>query len=289
MIEAWNRFWFAPAGPKGLGITRALVCAALAVNYARNDFATWGTVSVVFRQPPTFPVPVAPEGWILAFHRLWLAALALSAVGLFTRVSTVLAFLLGAYLIALDGSFGRVHHNDVAVVIALGVFAASRAGDAVSVDALRRKSPVPPSGEYRWPLRAIALALAAAFFAAGVSKLRHSGLAWMTSDNLEMQILARRYYPGTPGRVGLWLVGFPLLCRAVALGTVVIELLYPLALVSARARIVLVPASLLMLVGIALFLGPRFTTFAFLSLAWVPWDRLGARLTPGRGSPAPAP
>jgi hypothetical protein len=290
-MNAWNRYWFTPAAAFGLGVTRALVCGALAFHYARTDFGAWGSVSPVFFSPPTFPLPVAPEPWLRALHMLWIAALGLCAVGLFTRASTAAAFLAGAYLIAVDGSFGRVHHNDVAVVVALGILAASRAGDAVSIDAARRGGAAPPSGDYRWPLRAIALLLATTFFAAGVAKLRRSGLAWITTENLEVQIVARRCFPGSTGRLGLALAASPWLCKAVAAATVAIELLCPLALVSARLRAVLVPASLLMLVGIALFFGPRFTTFAILSLAWVPWERVAARLTrqPGGGSPPPAP
>ena len=274
VAQAWNRFWFAPRGPKRLGITRALVFGGLAAIYAQpGGFAAWGSVSRVFYQPPAFPLPVAPEGWLSAFHALWILSLALSAVGLFTRVATAAAFVLGGYLIAIDGSFGRVHHNDLAVVLALGVMALSRAGDAFSIDAIRRRAPAPPSGEYRWPLRAIQLVLATVFFAAGMSKLRHAGLAWVTTDNLRMHILERSYVLIPSANRGLVLARFPLLCNAVAAATLAIELLYVVALVSARARVVLIPASLLMLLGIAVFFGPRFTTFVVLSAAWVPWDR----------------
>jgi hypothetical protein len=270
----WDRFWFAPASPLGLGITRALLLGGFLWAYRRNDFAAYASVSPLFYGVTWFRPPIAPEAWILAMHRVFLLALALGCVGLFTRAATALAFVLGAYLLGIDANFGRVHHNDLPVVIALGVLAASRAGDGFSLDALRRRARAPQSGEYRWPLRAIQLALATAFFAAGVAKLRHSGLDWITTDNLRLQLI-ERHYALVPSRGwGLRLVPFPLLCNAVAAATVAIELAYPLSLGSARARAVLVPASLLMLVGFALLFGPRFTTFAILSLVWVPWDRL---------------
>jgi hypothetical protein len=224
---------------------------------------------------------------------LWLSALALGCVGLFTRAAATAAFVLGGYLLALDASFGRVHHNDMAALLATGILAASRAGDALSVDALRRRrAPPPPDAEYGWPLRAIQLALALAFLAAGIAKLRHAGLDWITSDDLRLRLHGRGQGLLPSGSLGGHLARFPLLCHAVAAATVAIELLYPLALWSRRASAWLVPASLLMLAGIAAFFGPRFTTFAVLTAAWVPWDRALARLRSARAggeAPAPAP
>jgi hypothetical protein len=287
----WDRLWFAPATAESLGVARALILGGLLAIYARNDFAAYGSVSAVFHDPAW--LPVAPETWLRAMNALWLSALALGCVGLFTRAALTAAFLLGGYLLALDASFGRVHHNDLAVFLALGILAASRAGDALSLDALRRRA-APPRGdaEYGWPLRAIQLTLALAFLAAGIAKLRHGGLEWITSENLRLRLLDRGRLLVPSRGFGDHLARFPLLCHAVAAATVAIELLYPLSLVSARARAVLVPASLLMLLGFALFFGPRFTTLAVLSVAWAPWDPLLARLrrrTTAGAASAPAP
>ena len=274
MRAAWDRFWFAPAAPKGLGITRALLLGGFVALYARSEFACYGSVSPVLYGVTWFRPPIAPEAWLLAAHRIWLLALALGCVGLFTRAALAASFVLGAYLLGIDANFGRVHHNDLPVVLALGVLAASRAGDAFSLDAARRRAPVPQSGEYRWPLRAIQVTLAAAFFAAGVAKLRHAGLDWITTDNLRLRLIERSYALVPSRGWGLLPARFPLLCHALAAATVATELLYPLSLASVRARAVLVPASLLMLLGFAVFFGPRFTTLAILSLVWAPWERL---------------
>ncbi len=122
--------------------------------------------------------------------------------------------------------------------------------------------------------------LSAAFFAAGVSKLRHAGLDWFLSDNLRLLLIERSYLTLGPGRflLNLEVARYPLLCKALAAGTLLIELSYPLALAGARARAVLVPASLLMLAGIALLMGPKFYSFVLLSLFWVPWHRVTSRL-----------
>lgn len=281
----WERLWFAPAPAARLGVARALILGGLLAIYARNDFAAYGGVSLVFHEPKW--LPVAPAGWLRIIDAAWLASLALGCVGLFTRAATTVAFLCGGYLLALDASFGRIHHNDMAALLSTGILAASRAGDAFSVGALRRRGPAPaPDAEYGWPLRAIQLILALAFLAAGIAKLRHAGLDWITTDNLRSRLLERDRALVPSKGFGDVLARFPLLCKATAFSTVAIELLYPLALASRRARAVLVPASLLMLLGFAAFFGPRFTTFAVLSAAWVPWERVVRRAP---AAPAPGP
>jgi hypothetical protein len=275
----WERLWFEPARPLGLGVTRAVIFVGALWLYRRSDYAAYASVSPLFSGASWFRPPIAPPEWMHAFRVVWIASLAFACVGLFTRVATAVAFVLGAYLLGIEGNFGRVHHNDLPMVIAFGVFAASRAGDAFSLDRLRRRRDAEPDAEYRWPLRAVQLTLVMVFFAAGVAKLRISGLEWVTSDNLRLRLIERSYGTFPAPEHGLLLANSPLACHALAAATMLIELLYPLALVSRRARAVLVPASLLMLAGFAIFFGPRFTTFALLSAAWVPWDRIVVRRT----------
>lgn len=288
-MTAWDRLWFAPAPAARLGIARAVILGGLLAIYLGNDFAAYGSVSDVFHEPKW--LPVAPEGWLRAANALWLLSLALGALGLFARAATAAAFLLGGYLLALDASFGRIHHNDTVAVLAIGILAASRAGDAFSLDALRRRGPpAPPDSAYGWPLRAIGLTLSLAFLAAGISKLRHGGLDWIVGDQLQRRLMGSGRVLTPSKGFAEELARFPLLCKLVAAGTVLTELLYPLALVSRRARAVLVPASLLMLVGFAVFFGPRFTTFAVLSAAWVPWEAVAIRLSGApRAAPLPRP
>lgn len=48
--------------------------------------------------------------------------------------------------------------------------------------------------EYRWPIRFVWVAMAFIFCAAGISKLRHSGLDWIGSDNLSLLSLRQQYH-----------------------------------------------------------------------------------------------
>jgi hypothetical protein len=123
--------------------------------------------------------------------------------------------------------------------------------------------------------------MALVFFAAGLAKLRYSGLAWAASDNLAIILIEDNYPKGRTDPLttwGLYLAQHGWLCRLLAAVTLVLELGYPLALVSQTARWAFVPGSCLMLIGIRLLMGPAFEQFLICSLFWLPWDRLGARL-----------
>lgn len=126
-------------------------------------------------------------------------------------------------------------------------------------------------------MRAVWLLLALIFFAAGVSKLRHGGIAWITSENMAVMLVKQHYWASAvdpPLDWGLWIASHSWLTRLMAAGTIIIEICYPLALLSTRFRIILVPAMLLTQIGIFLVMGPFFPQFVLANVFWVPWDRV---------------
>ncbi|HEX7118968.1 MAG TPA: DCC1-like thiol-disulfide oxidoreductase family protein [Longimicrobiales bacterium] len=287
--EAWRRFWFEPAPPLNLGLCRALFFGALFLFYLPQDFAGWGDVSPVFWEPvfllQFFHLPQLSAPVLEVLEVAWKSALLLCCIGLFTRPSGAAAFLLGAYLFGLQHSFGKVRHHDAILVFALGILALSRMGDAFSVDRLIRRwrggRGVPasaPSGEYTWPIRGVWVVMALVFLGAGVSKLQNAGLEWVFSDSMANTLIEANYGitngPLVPWGLHLAQVGW--LARLMALGSLTVELAYPLALFSHRARWLLVPAILAMQIGIRIILGPRFVQFMICNLFWVPWDRVVA-------------
>jgi hypothetical protein len=284
-LGSWNRYWFAPESPANLGLCRCLFFSALCVCYWNQDFSAWGDVSLAFWFPMTlftrlrllpFTVPA-----LSLMTEVWKVSLAFAAVGLATRVATPVAFLLGTYLLGLPHNFGKMHHFDAMLVLVLGILAVSRCGAAWSVDRViaqaRGKSEPEPSGEYRWPVRAVWLVLSLVFFGAGVSKLRHGGIAWVRSDNMSITLVQHAYQianenPATSW--GLWVARVPYLSKLMALGTIIIETGYPLSLFSRRARWFFPPAMCGALVGIRLLMGPTFSQLVICHLFWVPWDRV---------------
>src|SRR5438034_6053812 len=101
--ERWMRFWFEPASPRNLGICRALFFGALLFFYLRRDFSAWAEVSNVFWLPiwlfRRFHLPLLSEDRLAIVQVVWKVALGLSCIGLLTRLSTLIAFILGIYLL----------------------------------------------------------------------------------------------------------------------------------------------------------------------------------------------
>jgi len=278
--QRWERFWFEPSNPTDLGVCRLLFFGIFFTYYLSQDLSEWATVSQAFWIPISyfrdFHLPVLPREVLDVFQGIWKAALALSCVGLWTRVSTLTTFVLGVYFIGLPHNFGKIHHLDAVVLLTCGIFALSRCGDGWSVDRLVRASrgarPA-ASGEYTWPIRLVWTLMALAFFGAGVSKLRHSGLAWIFSENMTMVMMQAN----TP--LSARIAQFGWLCRLIAAGTVLFETGAPLALASRRARWVIMPGLFLMQVGIRVVMHVRFHSLMVCYLFWVPWQRLGRWLT----------
>jgi hypothetical protein len=286
VISRWSGFWFTPSSPIDLGVSRLLFFSGVFAIYAREDFSAWGAVSDAFWLPlPLFTIlhlkPLSPD-LLGVLQIVWRIALVSSAVGFFTRTSTIVASLLAGYLLGLPHNFGQTYHFDAVLVIAMFVLACSRAGDAVSVDAWLSGDPRPQrSGEYTWPIRAIWVAMSLVFFAAGLAKLRYGGLAWITSSNMSI-LLTRSLYHASDAdpvtRAGLWIAAHHWLASALAAAAVATEVAFPAALFSRRARLVLVPAAAAMLVAIRVMMGPTFGGFLIANVFWVPWRAVKARV-----------
>jgi hypothetical protein len=256
-----------------------LFFAGLLVMYGGVDFSEWGRVAPAFWMPlPLFRAfhlePMGPVALTFA-EQIWRIALLSSAVGFQTRWSMVISFVLGFYLLGLPHNFGHTFHFDATLVIAMGFLACSRAGDSWSLDAALDGRRREPSGEYTWPLRAVWVAMALVFFAAGVAKLRHGGLAWIASENLSIVLTKAAYHVSDAdpiGPLGLAIAAHQWASRSIAALTVFVELCFPVALLSRPARLFFVPAAFAMLVGIRVLMGPTFGGFLILNVFWVPWS-----------------
>jgi len=281
----WNRYWFEPAPPIGLAICRVLFFGAFLVYYLRISYteladvpphswhAIWPFVLVGIRLPSALTLNVLQ--W------LWWASLLGACVGAAYRWTSLAAFALGLYLIGLTEQIARINHSDAIVVFGLGIMAVSRAADTFSVDALLgliSSNRLNESGEYTWPIRAMWVVIVTIYFAAGVTKLVTSGLVWITSDNLSNLLMLAPIAQSPLTLVGQELGRHRALSTTLAALTLIVELAAPLALVSRRARWIVVPALYGMQVGIRLLMGPGFTEFFVCGLFWIPWGRLDTHL-----------
>jgi hypothetical protein len=299
-LTHWRQFFFAREGPLNLAACRVLFYGIMLGCYGFLDFSQWGNVSEVFRPPPwKIPLllwlPALSASKIQVLQWLWVGALIFSCVGLWTRWSTTLSFLLGFYLISLPVQFGDTSHTDLLPVLISGILMCSRCGAAWSMDAFFRrhrhseeKAP-PPSGEYTWPIRLVWVLFAMMYFAAGIAKLRWSGLDWVFRDSLSRHLLfAPDVFPA-PWLQPEWSLAVgrqTWLCRLLAGTTLLLEIGYPLTLISWRLRWLFVPGALAGQVGILFLLGPNFLAIMLCNVFWVPWNRLLAQShSPSLGSP----
>jgi hypothetical protein len=277
--RGWFRFWFEPTSPIDLGISRVLFFGGVLLAYGWTDFSEWGQVAPEFWMPlPAFSVlglhAVGPGG-LKILQLVWRLALVASAIGWQTRLSMWIAFVLGFYLLGLPHNFGHTFHFDATLVIAMGILACSRAGDACSVDAALDGSTRRPSGEYTWPVRAVWVAMSLVFLAAGIAKLRYGGLAWIYSSNLSIVLNRAAYHVSDADPItglGLWIAAHGWASRAIAAMTVIVELGFVASLFSRTARLILVPSAAAMLLGIRVLMGPTFGAFLILNVFWVPWS-----------------
>jgi hypothetical protein len=294
MRGVWDRYFFSPAGPIDLCVGRVIFYSLAFLYYVPQDFSEWGTVAGEFWMPTAFfsalHLPALGPQAITIVESVWKMSLALAAVGLWTRWTMLVSFVGGFYLLGLPHNFGQTQHFDTLVVIVSGILAASRAGDAWSLDALLRAGRLGshafdsglPRADYRWPVRAIWVTTALVFFAAGVSKLRHSGLTWIFSDHLAILLVRHQYYVSDGEPLTAWgpiIASYPWAARALAAVALLTETLYPLALFSTRARMLLVPAGVGFLVGIRFLMGPTFEPFVICNMFWVPWEWVARRLS----------
>jgi hypothetical protein len=285
--ERWRRWWFEPEAPDNLGLCRLLFFGLLLAYYLPVSHAGWGSVPASFRNPiwlfERLHLPIPSESTLGLLFNLWKVSLLLSCVGLLTRVGTAVAFVLGFYLIGVPYNFGKTDHMTALLVWTLGILALSRSGHAWSFDALLRHYTTgatrPPSGEYRWPVRAVWVTMATIFFAAGMAKVMQGGPAWVFSEHMEISLVQRYYDTAGPPPLdwGLRVARSPWLARSMAAGSVILELAAPLALFSRRLRRVLPWVLLAMQVGIGLLMDVWFTRFMFGYLFWAPWGQIVRR------------
>ncbi len=288
MTSAWRQFWFAPAPAWPLGLCRVCFFASFYGLYlVRWDQRVYAFFPEGFFQPRSFfvwsalaPVSETTFAWFVTGFE---CAVIFAMIGLLTRLATAISFVLGLYVIGYQFNYGYLHWAHAVVPIAMGVFALAPSGDALSLDAWMRSSAtrraIRDGGQYRWPIQLMRLIFVSIFLAAGLSKLRAAGLSWVTSDTLRNYILENQYVFQQTAAVSWgrpladWLVQHPGGCKLLARLSLALELSAPVALISWRARSLLIPALFVFQIGNAILLYQDFF-FAYLGLYafWVPWQ-----------------
>ncbi len=270
LIAEWNRFWFRPGSPLG----------PIAVRFLLALEALWIVLS-----RPYLPQLVAwPEAFwvdIPASLRVRFFLLTRSVVLEWTLWALLLLSLL---LVIFQGhrmwsfiSGLLLYHFAAMENILSGAFLIGFRGLTQSVQGLLifsfAKQPRlgdPPSEECRWPVAAIQLLFSLTYFFAGLSKLYDAGWSWVTADNMQATAMVFTTWP-VDSPWAPWLIAHRSVCWIIGVGTLALELLFPLVLFSRTAAKILVPIAFIGHIGIMKALGIYFLS-APLLLVYLDWD-----------------
>src|SRR5262249_29986047 len=126
-----------------------------------------------------------------ALHLAWLVLLALACIGLWVRISSVGALLVGVILLWFENTVAYANAKDVLIIWAMYALAVLSTPDRFSVDRLlfRRRvenasrEGIPDQGEFV-AILFVRTMLALMFSCAALSKLRTSGIHWGTDGTL---------------------------------------------------------------------------------------------------------
>ena len=230
-------------------------------------------------------VPASPA-LARAAHLALMAGALFGALGCFARVAFGCATVAALYLLALPLRSGMPYHYQHLVWFA-ALLAASPCADVLSVDAWRRRRARPRgdnataparSAAYGVPIRLAWLLLGMVFFFPGLWKLRASGLAWITGDNLRNQMYWK--WAVVPGLTPPFRIDrFPGLLHAGAAGVVLLELGFVFAVWRRWSRAVAVASALLFHALARLFMGIDFSGLWIAYVVFVDWDALFRRAT----------
>ncbi len=281
VFERLARFWHAPAPPERLASVRiisglfATVYVALRFKYfasyaklAAAQFKPIGVVSVL-----DAPLPAGAT---------WAAAAVVVLSGIAFTIGfryRVIAPIFGAsllWVLTYRSSWGMIFHTENLLcmhIVALSL--APGAADAYSFDAKALSEPAPEAhGRYGWPLRLVCGVTVLAYFVAGATKLRNSGIGWFQTDLLQHYVAYDAIRKAELGSMHSSLGGYlseshPWVFKPLAAMSLIIELGAPLALFHRRiakvwvASIIAFHAGVLAIMAI-LFAYPMFG-FAFAS------------------------
>jgi hypothetical protein len=286
-VQRLDAAYLAPGSSHALGCVRAGLAALIGVRVAVGPYAA------LAHQPDALFVPTPPVAWLPSMPPVWVivavqvvgVAAALACVaGRRRRLAFAVAWLALLFLAGLRGSLGKVLHNDVLLLLA-------------AVPLLPAPDDARPGHDRRssadgWPVRAALAVAAAVYFLAGVQKLRHSGLGWVTSDNMRWVLYGGAASGRAPTEsIAVAIADRPWASHLAAAGILGLELVAPVALALRRWRPWFAAAAVALHVGTWLTLGLDYWGWALTILVVAaPWDRLSPALgRSGRAHAAAAP
>lgn len=275
--------FFAPSAPYNLAVARVLVFGYLA--YRGYSYTSWYKFGKHSWAPISFfaalDIPLLPEPVVTVMVPLLRLTAVCAALGVAYRWTAWFSTVCFWYLAGTAQCFGKVDHADNALALSCAILSLAFATDVWSVPQFLRRKQAPtmvaPSPEYRWPLQLMLLVVGMMYFAAGWNKHARAGWNWALSDNMLRQMLAHEFSRDPPTNLGVFLSGYPLVCKAMGLWALVVELAAPLALLHRRLGYFMVLNLMALQLGIYLTLGVYFGGMIPVFLSQMPWNETWQR------------
>ena len=272
--------WFAPAPAERLAAMRILV-GVFTLVYCAVQLPLWlADTQFVARDFRPLGIVRLLDGPLAHGGRLAMVGVTVALAVAFTRglwhrwLAPVFAL---ALLVTLTyrNSWGMPFHTENLLVLHVLVLAIVPAADAWSVDR-RGRGGAAPGERYGWPLRVMALVTVITYVLAGVAKLRLGGWAWTDGDALREQIAVdnlRKHLMGAPmSPVAAAFLEHTWMMSALAIGTMVVELGAPLALLHRRIAAAWAVAAWGFHVGVVVLMAIVFP-YPLVGLAYAPLFR----------------
>jgi hypothetical protein len=270
-----------------LGVSRVVVHGTFLVSVLFTSFSALGRLPVtIMRQ--TGAMKLLPWGFydqlltptgITVLQLAIVSSLLLSTAGLFTVVSTKTSFLLVLFYQGLLRSFGHFNHDEMLGVYCLAVLAFTPCGDEFSLDQrLRKTKNDRPNFAYAYPILLMQLLMAWVYFSSVLVKLRSTGLAYFSADNLPSLAIFHSLdnLHDTSFRLAFWLPqGRSYLPYVVGL-VLLWEFLFPLAVFCQRLRWWILGAGIVFHLSTLFFMNIFFPHQLALYLLFINWDRVPA-------------
>ena len=279
LIRRVDEALVAPGSAHRLAVVRTGLAVVIALRLATGPYAALaGQPGALFRPPNllSWLASMPPVGVVVVIQVAGTLAGLAAVAGRRPEAGFATSWAALLVLAGLRGSLGKILHNDVLLLLAAAPVVLAPAGARWGDRRLSRR--------WGWPVRVSLAAVAVVYAACAVQKLRHTGLTWVTGDNMRWILYGAAAGSRAPTRaVALFVADRAWLAHLVAAWLLGVELAAPVLLARPRARPVFVALVVVLHLGTWLTLGLDYWGWA-LTVAVV------ALPSPGRaGSPGPAP
>ncbi|MEM6291527.1 MAG: HTTM domain-containing protein [Myxococcota bacterium] len=245
-MSAFRRIAYPDMPAERLAMLRILVGAYGVIYLLSRVGAIWGVTR--YRPQQFRPVGLAwwmesplPPGLVAAGLILTLVAGVAYVLGWRFKVAGPLYAAGLLWVTSYRNSWGMVFHTENLLVLHTLIVGVAASADAWSLDARGRPLPA-ASSRYGWAVVLMGWVAALTYFVAGIAKLSHSGLGWITSDTLRNFIAYDNIRKAELGAgystLGTWMVAHAWVFPPLAAVSMAVEIGAPFAVLNRRLGMV---------------------------------------------------